>query len=158
MPPGGKAVAALMLAALTLPACAGSDDDGVSRQDYAKQVNRVCDDTERELNELDIQSAKTSAEVTALIDDVIAKSRAAIDRLKGLQRPGGAAGEAADRFVNTLEREFEKDALPALDDLKAAIRSGDRGAAAEAADHLNQLENAESDRFARRLGADACAA
>src|SRR5919109_2707953 len=156
MPRGGTAVLALVLAALILPACGG--DDGVSEEDYAKQVNRVCDDTERELNELDIQSAKTSAEVTALIDDVIAKSRAAIDRLKGLQRPGGAAGEAADRFVNTLEREYEKDALPALDDLKAAIRSGDRGAAADAADHLNQLENAESDRFARRLGADACAA
>jgi hypothetical protein len=118
----------------------------------------VCDDAERQLRKLDIGSAETSAEVGALIDDVIAKSRAAIDRLKALERPSGDAGETADRFVATLEGEFAGDALPALDDLKAAIRSGDRGAAADAADRLSELENTESDRFARQLGAEACAA
>jgi hypothetical protein len=155
--PRGTAVLALVLAAL-IPAGCGGDDDGVSRDGYAKRVNKVCDDAERQLRKLDIGSAETSAEVGALIDDVIAKSRAAIDRLKALERPSGDAGETADRFVATLEGEFAGDALPALDDLKAAIRSGDRGAAADAADRLSELENTESDRFARQLGAEACAA
>jgi hypothetical protein len=155
--PRGTAVLALVLAAL-IPAGCGDDDDGVSRDGYAKRVNKVCDDAERQLRKLDIGSAETSAEVGALIDDVIAKSRAAIDRLKALERPSGDAGETADRFVATLEGEFAGDALPALDDLKAAIRSGDRGAAADAADRLSELENTESDRFARQLGAEACAA
>ena len=157
MAPRGTAVLALVLAAL-IPAACGGDEDGVSRDVYAKRVNEVCDDAERQLRKLDIGSAETSAEVGALIDDVIAKSRAAVDRLKALERPSGDAGDTADRFVATLEREFAGDALPALDDLKAAIRSGDRGAAADAAERLSELENTESDRFARQLGAEACAA
>jgi hypothetical protein len=157
MPRGGTVVLAVLLAALGLPAC-GGDDEGVSREDYADQVDRVCRQTERELNDLDVRGARTSAEVTTLIDDVIVKSRAAVDRLGALERPGGDAGETAERFVDTLQREFDERALPALEDLKKAIRTGDRAAAADAADRLSGLENAESDRFARELGADSCAA
>jgi hypothetical protein len=158
MPLAGKAVVALMLAALVMPACGGGDDgDGVSREDYAEQVNEICADVERELTELGIAGAETPAEITALIDDVIAKSRAAVNRLKALDRPSGDSGETADRFVETLERELETEALPALKDLGDAIRTGDREAAAAAAERLTRLENAESDRFARELGADACA-
>jgi hypothetical protein len=149
--------AALALAAIVLFACDG-DDDGVSRQDYAKRANKVCDRVERELRKLDVGSAETSDEVSALLDQVIARSRAAIDRLKALDPPEGEARKTAERFVGTLEREFEENALPALDDLRAAIISGDRAAAANAAKRLGELENARSDRFARQLGADSCAA
>jgi hypothetical protein len=159
MPLGGKAVMALMLAALVMPACGGGDDgDGVSREDYAEQVNDVCGDVERELRELVMARPETSAEITELIDDVAAKSRAAVDRLAALERPSGDARETANRFVETLERELETEALPALEDLSNAIRRGDREAAADAAERLTRLENAESDRFARALGAGACAA
>jgi len=152
----GRAALVLGLAALVMSACGG--DDGVSREEYAKRVDKVCNDAERQLKSLDIRSARTPAEVAALLDDVIAASRGAIDRLKAVERPSGDAGQAADRFVATLRREFEKDALPALDTLKSAIRRGDRAAAADAAKRLNELENAKSDRFARQLGAHSCAA
>ena len=155
---GGTAVVAFLLAALALSACGGDDGDGVSREDYAERVDRVCGDAERELRQLNLGGAETRAEITALIDDVIVKSRAAVDRVKALERPEGDAGETADRFVGALDRELEQEALPALEDLKNAIRSGDREAAADAAERLNALENTESDRFARELGADGCAA
>lgn len=154
----GTAVLALLLATLALSACGGDDDDGVSREDYAERVDRVCDDAVRELRELDLRGAETRAEITGLFDDLIVKSRAAVDRVKSLERPEGDAGETADRFVGALDREFERGLLPALEDLKNAILSGDREAAADAAERLNALENAESDRFARELGADGCAA
>ena len=161
MPLAGKGVVALLLAALVLPACDGGDDgDGgvrVSREDYAQQVSEVCADVERELSELSIADSETSAEVSDLFDEVIAKSRAALNRLKALERPSGDAGETADRFVETLEREFEAELFPPLEDLGDAIRSGDREAAATAAERLTRLENTESDRLARELGADACA-
>ena len=161
MPSAGKGVVALLLAALVLPACGGGDDgdggDRVSREDYAQQVSEVCADVERELSELSIADPETSAEVSDVFDDVIAKSRAALSRLKALERPSGDADETADRFVETLEREFEAEALPALEDLGDAIRSGNREAAANAAERLARLENTESGRLARELGADACA-
>jgi hypothetical protein len=156
MPRGGTAALVLALAALVLPACGGDDD--VSREEYAKQVDKICNDAERQLKSLDVRNARTPTEVAAVLDDVVAASRGAIDRLKAVERPSGEAGQAADRFVDTLRREFEKDALPALDDLKSAIRRGDRAAAADAAKRLNELENAKSDRFARQLGAHSCAA
>jgi hypothetical protein len=155
---GVTAVLALLLATLALPACGGDNNDGVSREDYAERVDRVCDDAERELRQLNLRGAETRAEITGLIDDVIVKSRALVDRVKVLERPEGDAGETAGRFVSALDRELEQEALPALEDLKNAIRSGDREAAADAAERLNALENAESDRFARELGADSCAA
>lgn len=162
MPSAGKGVVALLLAALVLPACDGGGDDGdggdrVSREDYAQQVSEVCADVERELSELSIADPETSAEVSDVFDEVIAKSRAALNRLKALERPSGDAGETADRFVETLEREFEAELFPPLEDLGDAIRNGDREAAANAAERLSRLENTESDRFARELGADACA-
>jgi hypothetical protein len=156
---GGVTVPALVTAALILPACGGDDDGGdISREDYAERVNRVCDDAERELRELNVGSAETSADVTALIDEVIVKSQAAVNRLKAIERPAGEAGETADRFVDTLEQEFDEVALPALEDLKQGIRNEDRRTVANAARRLNGLETAESDRFARALGADSCAA
>jgi hypothetical protein len=155
---GGTAVLAFLLAALALSACGGDDGARVSREDYAERVDRVCGDAERELRQLNLGGAETRAEITGLIDEVIVKSRAAVDRVKALERPEGDAGKTAGRFVGALERELEQEALPALEDLKNAIRSGDREAAADAAERLNALENTESDRFARELGADGCAA
>jgi hypothetical protein len=154
----GTAVLAVLLAALALPACGGDDDGGVSREDYAEQVNRVCRDVKRQLNELGIAPPRARDEITQLLDDVSARSQAAVDRLQALERPGGDAGETADRFVDTLERELEQQLLPALEDLKDAIQSADRDAAADAAERLDVLQNTESDRFARELGADSCAA
>jgi hypothetical protein len=154
----GTAVLSVLLAALAMPACGGDDDGDVSREDYADQVNRVCRDVERQLNELGIAEPQTRDEITQLIDDVIARSQAAVDRLQALERPGGDAGETADRFVDTLERELERQLLPALEDLKDAIQSANREAAADAAERLDVLQNTESDRFARELGADSCAA
>jgi hypothetical protein len=154
----GTAVLSVLLAALAMPACGGDDDGDVSREDYADQVNRLCRDVERQLNELGIAEPQTRDEITQLIDDVIARSQAAVDRLQALERPGGDAGETADRFVDTLERELERQLLPALEDLKDAIQSANREAAADAAERLDVLQNTESDRFARELGADSCAA
>jgi hypothetical protein len=155
---GGTAVLAFLLASIALPACGGDDGDGVSREDYAERVDRVCGDVERELRQLNLAGAETRAEITGLIDDVIVKSRGAVDRVKAIERPEGDAGETAGRFVGTLDRELEQEVLPALEDLKNAIRSGDREAAADAAERLSTFENTESDRFARELGADGCAA
>jgi hypothetical protein len=154
---GGTAVLAFLLAALALPACGGDNDDGVSREDYAERVERVCDEALRELSQLDPRGAQSRAQITGLIDEVIVRARGAVDRVRALERPEGDAGETAGRFVGALDREFERELRPALEDLKNAIRSGDRVAAADAAERVYALENTESDRFARELGADGCA-
>ena len=144
---------AVLLAALGLAAC-----NGVSEETYDEEVSRVCADVKRDVGELEGTGAETPDEIAALIDDVIAESREAVDRLAAVERPGGEAGERAERFVATLEREVEREAIPALTDLRDAIKSQDHEGAAEAGARLRRLESSKSDRRARELGADACAA
>jgi hypothetical protein len=145
---------ALVASVLGLTSCNG--DDG-STEEYAKRVNRLCTDIERELSQLDSTRVETPQETAALIDDVIARSRAIPRRLKAIDPPGGEDGDLAERFVRTLEREVEDDAVPALEDLRDAVRRGDRAGAEEAGGRLRGLESSKSDRYARELGADACA-
>jgi hypothetical protein len=145
---------ALIVSVLGLTGCNG--DDG-STEDYVKRLNRMCTDIERELSELDSTRVESPQETAALIDDVIAKSRAIPRRLNGIEPPGGEDGELAERFVTTLEREVEDEAIPALEDLRDAVRRGDRAAAEEAGGRLRGLESSKSDRYARELGAEACA-
>ena len=137
-------------------ACLAACNDG-STDDYVERVSEICTDVERELGELESTRVESRRERAALIDDVIATSRQAVRRLKDVESPGGDDGETAERFVSTLEREIENDAIPALEDLREAVMRGDVGAADQAGARLRRLERSDSDRYARELGADACA-
>ncbi|HEX2126056.1 MAG TPA: hypothetical protein VHF45_05790 [Thermoleophilaceae bacterium] len=145
------------LAAAVVSLGMGACSDGGSREDYAERLNEICEDVESKVNELDSTRAETPQEAAALIEDVIAETRRAARRVEGVERPDGDAGEEAERFVRTLQREVAREAIPALEDLRAAVRAQDPFAADEAGDRLRALENSESDRQARRLGAEACA-
>ncbi len=143
---------AVAVAVLGLGAC-----DGVSKETYAERVGEVCVDVEREVTQLQSTSAETPGEIAAVIDDVIRQSRDALRRVKEIERPDGDAGADADRFVKTLEREVEEEAIPALEALSDAVVRRDQEAAAAAGARLQRLESSESDRLARDLGAEACA-
>lgn len=143
---------AVAVAVLGLGAC-----DGVSKETYAERVGEVCVDVEREVTQLQSTRAETPGEIAAVIDDVIRQSRDALRRVKQIERPDGDAGADADRFVKTLEREVEEEAIPALETLRDAVTRRDQETAAEAGARLERLENSDSDRLARDLGAEACA-
>jgi hypothetical protein len=145
------------LAAAVVAVGVGACSDGGSREDYAERLNEICEDVESEVGELDSTRAETPEEAAALIEDVIAETRRAARRVADVERPGGDAGEDAERFVRTLQREVDRQAIPALEDLRDAVRAQDPVAAEEAGDRLRALEDSSSDRQARRLGAEACA-
>jgi hypothetical protein len=153
-----SATVAVLVSTVGFVACGGDDDGGgVSKQDFARQANRVCNDVERELDSLSSADAKSAEDVAKLIDDVITKSREAVDRLKALPVPQGDAGQKAEDFVNTLEDELDERAIPALEDLKDAVKNGDRAAAAKAVQDVQKLDETRSDELAREAGATDCA-
>ena len=153
----GRRRPSLLAVALGIVVLAGCNGDDGSTEDYAKRLDRVCTGVERELRELDSTRVESPEETAALIDEVIAKSRQLPRRVKAIDPPEGDDGELADRFLRTLAREVENDAVPALEDLRDAIRRDDQAAAAKAGERLRGLDNSKSDRYARELGADACA-
>jgi hypothetical protein len=147
------AALAAAVAALGMAACS----DGGSGEDYAERLNEICEEVERHVGELDTTRAETPEEAVALIEDLIAETRRAARRVEAVDRPDGDAGDEAERFVRTLEREVDREAIPALEDLRDAVKAQDPVAAEDAGDRLRALEKSASDRQARRLGAEACA-
>lgn len=144
----------LCLLAFGLAACGG--DDAPSKEDFAEQANEICRDAERALDNVG-EDAESPDEIANAVDQVIDESRNAVDELADLERPDGDDGETAERFVNATRREIEDEGIPALEDLRDAVRSEDQQAAQEAAQRLQEVQTDESNKAARELGADACA-
>jgi hypothetical protein len=151
----GPAVVALLVA-LVFAACGG--DDAPSREDFVEDAERICRDTEKELRDA-AGDASSRREVAEAIDTVIERTRSSVDRLQELEVPDGDAGRTAEDFVDALQSDVEDEGVPVLEDLRDALREGDQEAARQAVRRLQGLErNSRSDRLARELGADACAA
>ena len=92
------------------------------------------------------------------LDEVIDETQRSVAELKDLELPEGDAGDAAGKFVDTLESEVEDQAVPAFEKLREAVKSNDQAATGEALEEIEKLEREnKSDRFARDLGAKACA-
>ena len=151
---------ALVLLSLGLVAC-GDDDDGggggdaPTKQEFAKQADKICNETEKEFESIG-EGAESPEEVANAIDQVIDESRSAADDLVALERPEGADGETATQFVETFEQELNDKLIPALEDVKKALEAKDAQAVQEAVGKLQDIEGTESDKYARELGATAC--
>src|SRR6188474_2819377 len=153
---------ALVLMSFGVVAC-GDDDDGggggggdaPSKAEFAKQADKICKETEKEFESIG-KNAESPEEVADAIDKVIDESRNAADDLVALDRPDGADGETATKFVETFQKELNEKLVPALEDVKKALEDKDAQAVQEAAANLQKLEATESDKYARDLGATAC--
>jgi hypothetical protein len=152
----------LVLLSLGLVAC-GDDDDGggggggdaPSKEEFAKEADRICNETEKEFESIG-KTAESPEAVADAIDKVIDESQSAADDLVDLERPEGADGETATKFVETFRQELNDKLVPALEDVKRALEQKDAQAVQEAAAKLQKLEATESDQYARELGATAC--
>ena len=153
---------ALVLMTFGVVAC-GDDDDGggggggdaPSKAEFAKEADKICKETEKEFESIG-KSAESPEEVADAIDKVIDESKNAADDLVALDRPDGADGETATKFVETFQKELNEKLVPALEDVKKALEAKDAQAVQEAAANLQKLEATESDKYARDLGATAC--
>ena len=144
---------AVLIVGLALIGCGG--EDAPSKEEFANDADRVCRETEKEFEEIG-QSADSPAELVTVLDKVIDKSREAADELADLERPEGADGDTAEKFVEGFRSELNSKLVPALEDLRQAVKDKDQEAVQEAAQQLDELEASESDRYARQLGATAC--
>jgi hypothetical protein len=136
-------------------ACGGGGDDSPSKADFAKQANEICQNAEKELQ--DLGKASSTDEVADQIDKVIGATQKSVDDLKGLDRPEGSAGEAADKFVTAVQSDIEDKGIPALEHLRDAIKSKDQQAAQKAYQELQSIQTTDSDKLAKAAGVTGCA-
>jgi len=146
----------LAMLSLGLAACGGGDDSSApTKEEFAKDADKICQDTEKEIEKIG-QGATSPEELTKALDKVIAAAKDAANKLTDLDRPDGDAGDTATKFAEGFESELNDQLIPALEKLKKAIEDKDAQAAQAAAADLQKLESSESDKFARELGANAC--
>jgi hypothetical protein len=148
----------LSLLAFAVASCGGGDDgdEAPSQADFAKRANEICRQAEEALNNVG-EEAETPQDIIDAVDEVIAKSRDAVDELDGLEPPEGEAGQEAEEFVEATRREIEDEGIPALEELRGAIENEDQQAVARAAARVQNIDTSDSNRTARAIGADECA-
>jgi len=143
---------------LGLAACGGDDGGGItpSKADFAASADQICKDAEDALKNVG-QNASSPEEIAAAVDKVIDETQKSVDKLKDLDRPSGEAGEQAGEFVDAIQSDIEGKGIPALEDLRDAVKSKDQAAAQKAAQKLQAIETTNSDKLASEIGAKGCA-
>ena len=149
-------LAAILLTLLAFAAASCNGDDPPSQDEFAGQANGICRQAEQSLENL-AEEVESREEIPEAIDRVIKEARQTVDELDDLERPEGEAGETAEQFVNATRTEIQDVGIPALEELRGAVESDDRGAIREAALRLRGIDTSASNRAARELGATDCA-
>jgi hypothetical protein len=144
-----------LLLALGLLACGGGDD-APTKAEFGADADKVCAAAEKNLGDIG-QNATSRAEIAKAVDKVIDETQGSLDNLKALDRPDGAAGDAADKFVSSLESDIADKGIPALEKLRDALKSNDQQAAQKAAQELQAIDSGNTDKLARAAGAKGCA-
>jgi hypothetical protein len=139
---------------LAVSACGGGDD-APSKAEFAEQAEKICANAEKQLDNIG-ENATSPDEIADAVDKVIDQSQSSLDELRDLDRPDGDDGEAADKFVAALERDIEDKGIPALEELRDAVRDNDQAAAQKAAQELQAIETSDTDKLAKDIGADGC--
>jgi hypothetical protein len=146
----------VVLLSLGIAACGGGDDGSApSKEEFANDADKICQDTEKEIEKIG-QGASSPDELGDALDKVIAAAKDGANKLTDLERPDGDAGDTATKFAEGFEQELNDKLIPALEKLKKAIQDKDAQAAQAAAADLQKLESTQSDKYARELGATAC--
>src|SRR5262245_16988701 len=107
----------LAMLALGLAACGGGDDSAPTKEEFANDADKICQDTEKEIEKIG-QGATSPDELTKALDKVIAAAKDAANKLSDLDRPDGDAGETATKFAEGFESELNDQLIPALEKLK----------------------------------------
>ena len=141
----------VLLACLGLAACGG-----VSKEDYAEDLNEVCADIEQKTEEIGQAEVSNPSELSAQLDEIRTAIEDGIARMKDIERPDGEDGETAEEYVTKLEQTLNQEVLPALDELEKAVVAKDQEKVRAAATRLQEIDEEETDKLAAELGADAC--
>jgi hypothetical protein len=154
-------MARLSCAALTLlllalvPAACGGSGSAPTKQEFVKNAEKICNDAQKRLKRVGAK-ASSPDQIANAVDAVINETQRSVDRLQGLDRPEGVSGTTAKKFVTSLQSEVEAKGIPALKDLRDALKHRDQAKAKAAAKKLQGIRSPQADKYARQLGVTAC--
>jgi hypothetical protein len=144
------------LAVLSAAVVAGCG--GPSKEEYAQQANGICSQIQKDLQQVS-QSGQTNdpKEINQRTDQAVDAFSKGVDRLKGLEKPSGDAGEQAEQFEQAFANFLENDYQPGVEKLQKAVSSRDRQQIRTAALQLRNINTQEVNQLAGKLGVTECA-
>ena len=142
-------------AALAMAGCGGN-----SKGEYIAEVDELCEQSRPEAARIKrafnrVRRAPRGARLrleTAAVDDAVESQTGALEDLKDIGRPDGEAGEEAERFIRSNERD-----LADLRDYGAALKRRDRHAIAHAQEQI-RAHQGETKAIAQDYGFKICGA
>jgi hypothetical protein len=148
--------AALLAAALcvALGGCGGST--APSRADWGKDVDRVCATLDESVAALQRQAPSSSDQLVTFADRLDRVIDDGVRRLRAVQRPDGADGEKAQRWLDALARHDAKVVKPALAALKDAAKRKDTAGIQRAVERIQRTDDTRVKALARAAGARGC--
>ena len=139
--------------ALALAGCGG--DDAPSREDFAREADKICQDAKSKIEGL--AEPKDFNDIEQYASDIDKAVADANKRLGDLDVPEGDAGEKAEAFQQAFAADYENQVKPKVEELRQAAEAKDEQAVLRAAEAAQQAETPRTDRLAKDIGADACA-
>jgi hypothetical protein len=135
----------------------GGGGDAPSKQEFARNADKICADVEQRVSDLNKVKPRSLSDLTHFIERLKDAVSDGVTRLQALERPSGEAGRTARQFTDALDREYQRQVLPALNQLEKAVADRDEKALQVASRKLQATQSRESDRLASALGATKCA-
>jgi hypothetical protein len=127
-----------------------------SRADWGKDVDRVCATLNDSVQALQRQAPNSSDELVSFADRLGHVIDDGVRRLRAVQRPDGADGEKAKRWLDELGRHDDTVVKPALAALKDAAQRRDTAAIQRAVQRIQQADDRRVKALARAAGARGC--
>jgi hypothetical protein len=138
---------------LALAACGG--DDGPSKEEFAREADRICADFEKASDGLG--SPNSVAEIGPFAEKASGEIDKVIQRLDELETPSGDEGEKAQQFIDAVKADAQGKIKPALAEMKTAAEKKDEQGVVAAAEKIQKIDTSKSDDLARQAGARGCA-
>jgi hypothetical protein len=151
-PAAGLAAVALLCAALG--GCGGSS--APSRADWGKDVDRICATLDDSVQALQREAPNSTGELVSFADRLERVIDDGVRKLRGVQRPDGADGGKAQRWLDELQHHDDTVVKPALAALKAAALRKDTAAIQRAVQRIQQADDSRVKALARAAGARGC--
>ena len=145
----------LILVLCAAPGCGGGDDKP-SREEFARDAEKVCAELKKQSLRLDTKP-QDIAGIAKFARDAKATARSAVEKVQALEVPEGADGDKAEAWQDAVTSEAEDALIPALDGLEKAAEANDAQAIVTQVQKVVSLKNTRSDKLAKEIGAEGCA-
>ena len=142
----------LLLVAGTV-ACGG--DDAPTREEFAREADRICADFEKASDKLG--TPDNVAEIGPFAQKASTELDKVVQRLDELETPSGDEGDKAQKFIDAVKADAQGKIKPALAEMRTAAEKKDEKAVIAAAEKIQKVDTSKSDDLARKAGARGCA-